>query len=142
MTKFILAFFLLASVASAQTVDFPTKQIGGVFVIDIQFKDGIRHFVVDTGTSTSVFSKDAFADCKAIKQTTVTALEGNAHADLIYVDLEIGGTHIGQRVFRADLNNLSRASGMKIDGLLGQDILSHFKTVLFDYRLKHVIFTN
>jgi hypothetical protein len=40
----------------------------------------------------------------------------------------------------ADLSPLSKALNMKLDGILGQDVLSQFSRVTIDYKNKHLIF--
>jgi len=39
----------------------------------------------------------------------------------------------------ADLNPLSKALSIKLDGILGQDVLSQFSRVTIDYRNKQLI---
>lgn len=139
----LIALSSVALPAAAQT-ELKTKQVGkfaNVFVITVDTKGKARHLIVDTGAASSVFSRDTYgAGVNVIRHDKISSVSGDADMQEIFVDMTIGEKRIQTRAFMADLTNVSRAAGMTIDGILGQDVLSTFSRVTFDYKHKTIIF--
>lgn len=134
MAKSVIACLLLCTL---------TVMAQGVFVnpfiITIPFDDGPKNFIVDTGGGASVFDRHSFSRYRVEGHDTAYSLTGHTSLELISVEFDLAHIHIRQKVFRADLGIVSKRAGVRIDGVIGQDVLSHFNGVTFDYR-KHGVF--
>jgi len=144
----LASLFALAEDANAQTAQkspFRTPvtlagKMKNAFIITIPFKDGDKRFLLDTGAGISVFDSQSFKTYRVESHEDVMSVGGKATLDVFCVEFTLGHKHIRQQVFRSDLSDISKTIGMKIDGVLGQDILSHFESVTFDYRRRVMIF--
>lgn len=134
---------LALSVTAWGATEFPAKVTGkraNIFVITLQVNGKDRHFVVDTGCSISVLGRDAFRDSLVLDTSeSVTLFSSRVHPEMIHVDLTIAGKRISENVFRTDLSGINEALGIAIDGVIGQDILSHFTTVTLNFKTHRLI---
>lgn len=139
-----LIFVILALTSHLWGVaELPAKVVGkraNIFVITLQVDGKDRHFIVDTGCSVSIFSTRAFSNAMLVGvHETDTLLTSQTHMDMVLVDLDIADKHITEKVFRSDLSGVSEALATHIDGLIGQDILSHFARVTLNFKTHHLI---
>ena len=138
-----LIFIILAlSTSLWGAADLPAKAVGkkaNIFVITLQVDGKDRNFIVDTGCSVSIVSPHIFTNALPVGRESDTLLSSKTHMDMILVELDIAGKHITERVFRADLSGVSEALATPIDGLIGQDVLSHFTSVTLNFKTHHLI---
>ena len=133
------------SSAPAQTTYVSLTRTGSSIVVDVTVSGKTRHFLLDTGAGLSVLSLDTAGWSpvdlmKAVSSRSAVGLEGTIHSmGSATVTLELGRTIIVAPVAVADLNPLSKALNIELDGILGQDILSQFSRVNIDYKNKQLI---
>ena len=104
-------------------------------------------FVLDTGTSRTVVSPQVLGGLVGfnLKLSRFRAkgpgLAGEAIWETVN-SLRLGKkTWYDQRVVVMNLKEVSRVYGRRIDGLLGQDILSEFSLVVIDFKNRKIVFT-
>lgn len=138
-----LSAILALSVTAWGATEFPAKVTGkraNIFVITLQMNGKDRHFVVDTGCSISVLDRDAFKDSLVLDTSeSVTLFSSRVHPEMIQVYLTMAGKRISEKVFRTDLSGVTEALGIAIDGVIGQDVLSHFTTVTLNFKTHRLI---
>jgi hypothetical protein len=140
----VLALVISAFSSSVwAATEIPAKVTGkqaNIFVITLQVEGKERHFIIDTGCSISIFSPDVFKNALPLdSRETVTLLSSKAHQEVILVDLTIAGKRIREKAFRTDLSDVSEALATHIDGLIGQDVLSHFTSVTLNFKTHHLV---
>jgi predicted aspartyl protease len=114
-------------------------------VAEVSVGGKTRHFLVDTGAGLTVLSPDTAGwspvEVKMVNSKRLAVgIDGSTHPmGSTTVELELGQTMIVTPVAVADLSTLSKALNLKLDGILGQDVLSQFSRVTIDYKNKHLI---
>ena len=132
---------------SAQDTSVPFTRTGSSIVADVTVGGKTRHFLLDTGAGLSVLSPDTAGwspvdVMKAISSRSAVGLDGSTHSmGSATATLELGKTLIVTPVAVADLGPLSKALKIKLDGILGQDVLSQFSLVTIDNRNKRLTLT-
>jgi predicted aspartyl protease len=147
-TFFLVMLLILvpAFSASAQTTSVPVTRVGSSLVVEVSVQGKTRHFLLDTGAGLSVLSPDTAGwspvdVIKAVSSRSAVGLDGATHSmGSTTATLELGQTMIVTPAAVADLNALSKALNIKLDGILGQDVLSQFSLVTIDYKNKQLIF--
>src|SRR5262249_3206960 len=143
------ALFLLLTCtapAAAQSRPVPFTRTGAHIVIHVIVGGQTRHFLVDTGAGMTVLSVDAagwsLADLrKGALQRSAVGIDGSSHPmGKSTATLEIARKLIVTPVGVTDLRSLSKALNVKLDGILGQDVLSQFGSVTVDYKNRQLIF--
>ena len=137
---------ILATAISAQTKHVPFHRKGSNIVVEVTVDRAMRHFLLDTGSGVTVLSPDTAGRSAVDVKTTAGArrlgvqLDGTTHSmGSGTATLEFGHTMIVTPVAVADLTALSKALNVKLDGVLGQDVLSQFARVTIDYRNRQLI---
>src|SRR5712692_301982 len=137
---------ILVPSLSAQTTPVPFTRKGSNIVADVAVGGKIRHFLLDTGAGLTVLSPDTAGwspvEVKMVRSKRLAVgIDGSTHSmGSTTAELELGQTMIVTPVAVADLSPLSKALNMKLDGILGQDVLSQFSRVTIDYKNKQLIF--
>jgi predicted aspartyl protease len=137
---------ILVPSISAQTTSVPFNRTGSNIVADVAVGGKTRHFLLDTGAGLTVLSPDTAGwspvEVKMVRSKRLAVgIDGSTHSmGSTTAELELGQTMIVTPVAVADLSPLSKALNMKLDGILGQDVLSQFSRVTIDYKNKHLIF--
>ena len=145
MKKFIAVLLLASLTALAHTQEVKAKQLQGrsanLFVIEVGLSGKACHFIVDTGAAMTMISKEMGQNTIVIHKYSVVDSTGHdSPIDVTHVKLTVGSAKTWVNAFVSDMAAISRASGMKIDGILGQDLLSQFRSVTFNYRAKTITF--
>lgn len=132
--------------AAAQSRPVPFTRTGASILVDVLVGGKTRHFLLDTGAEMTVLSVDAagwsLADLrKDVLHRSAVGIDGASHAmGKSTAALEIAHKLIVTSVGVADLRPLSKALNVKLDGILGQDVLSQFGSLTIDYKNRQLIF--
>jgi hypothetical protein len=98
---------------------------------------GPYNFLLDTGTQVTMVDPDLAAELQLSTQgaAVVAGIGTNESASFSRLDLVEAGTHVvaNLRVLVYDLPNLDSAN-LKIQGILGEDFLEHFDTLIDNAR--------
>jgi len=136
---------VLVPSVSAQTTSVPFTRTRSHIVADVAISGKIRHFLVDTGAGLTVLSPETAGwspvdVMKAISSRSAVGIDGSTHTmGSTTATLELGKTLIVKPVAVADLKLFSKALNVKLDGILGHDVLSQFCRVTIDYKNHQLI---
>lgn len=139
---FIITSLLIASPGRAQTIPFHSTQ--NLIFVEANVNGKRGSFIVDTGASSSLISYRLAGLGKyplpKMKNAGTPGGEGfSGQAFAVKADFVFVGVTIKELpVYAGNVDALAERTGEKCDGLIGQDILRHFKSVKIDYR-KQVI---
>lgn len=143
MAKSTLAiFFILAIPAVAQTLPFRSAQ--GLIFIEAEVNGKPVSLIMDTGASSSLISYRVagFGKYKLPKMKNASTSGGNGFSGQVFeikADFTLASLIVKDLpVYAGNVDTLTQRTGRKCDGLIGQDILRHFKSVKIDYH-KQVI---
>jgi hypothetical protein len=136
--------FLLTATAAAEMVELPleTSRSGSAILVRAVINHRPAILVLDTGAALTVIGPElARLETGDLAPTRFSA-DGpglEARGRWVEATLEIGGRRFGRRTIGAmRLEEVSRALGEKVDGLLGQDLLREFGQVTIDFRRRMV----
>jgi hypothetical protein len=149
--SFFLLLVLLSPLAFAQschpriaavprTFTVPFRNVNGVILLDAKVNDRPAVLLLDTGAGLTVLSPDTaawrsatlkkrFASRLAVGIDGATRSMGNTTATF-----ELGRAITVTPVAVADLQSFAKALNIKLDGILGQDVLRGFSAVRIDYK--------
>jgi len=144
--ELVLAFTpILVSPISAQTRSVPLTRTGASIVVHVAIGGRTRHLLLDTGAGLTVVSPATAGwsplDLKKSRShRSAVGLDGVIHSvGSTTATLEFGQTIIITSAAVVDLNPLCKALNIKLDGILGQDVLSQFSRVTIDYKNRQLI---
>jgi hypothetical protein len=141
----LFSMSILVPSLSAQTTSVPFTRIGANIVANVEVGEKARHFLLDTGAGLTVLSPDTAGwspveVMRAVASRSAVGIDGSTHSmGSTRATLELGKTLMVTPVAVADLNPLSKALNIKLDGILGQDVLSQFSRVTIDYKNKQLV---
>jgi predicted aspartyl protease len=144
----ILVLFLMAISApslSAQTVCIPFTRAGANILIDVTVGGKTRHFLLDTGAGLTVLAPDTVGWSpvdvrKAVSSRSAVGIDGATRSmGSTTATIELGKTLIVMPVGVANLRPLSKVLNARLDGILGQDVLSHFSLTTIDNKNQYLI---
>jgi predicted aspartyl protease len=139
-TIFVLA--VLVSSASAQSIGFREPQLRRVMMVEAVVNGKPANLIVDTGADQTVVSPE-LAGLNQVDLMTATFSSRGAglRADAIVREADLKLT--SSRRFRIPvmvmrLEDVSKLYGVKVDGLVGQDVLSRYGKIAIDYENKRI----
>jgi hypothetical protein len=102
--------------------------------------------ILDTGASRTILARDLLRSLPRPVLPSRFSTDGpglNARGTYTEATLELGGRlWRGRSVVAMDMEEVSRAFGQRIDGLLGQDLLREFDRVTIDFRARRVVLSS
>ena len=140
--KMVFALAVLAGAASAQSLSFRELQPRRVMLVEATVNGRHANLIVDTGADQTVVSPELAGLSQVDLVTAKFASRGpGLSSEAVEQDADLKLT--SDRRFRLPvlvmrLENVSRIYGIKVDGLIGQDVLSRYGTVAIDYRNKQI----
>ena len=141
LSRCILLFsFALVPLASApaapEVIRVPFHSARGLVLLDGQLNGKAAVFLLDTGSNVSfVDMRSAPLRFKAEKVRRV----GMGGCIVVHARVNLGDGEIpDQKLCVADLSDISKDAGERVDGFLGEDTLRQFSSVRIDYRARVV----
>ncbi len=140
--KLVVVLAVLASAASAQSISFRELQPRRVMMVEAVVNGQHANLIVDTGADQTVVSPELAGLNQVDLMTAKFSSRGVGLAsDAIIQDADLKLT--SNRRFRLPvmvmrLENVSKLYGVKVDGLIGQDVLSRYGRVAIDYQNKKI----
>lgn len=143
----VLLSLCFSRTVAAQTQPFSLIPMGtGVaIIVDITVRGSTRHLMLDTGASVTVLSPEAagWSPVEAMRSASrysIVGIGSSTHAfGSTTAALDFGQIVVVTQATVAELTGLSKALHIKLDGILGQDVLSEFACVTIDYKNKQMI---
>jgi predicted aspartyl protease len=140
--KLVLVLAVLVSAASAQSISYHELQPRRAMMVEVIVNGQHANFIVDTGADQTVVSPELAGLNQADLLTAkFSSRAPGLGADAIIQDADLKLT--SNRRFRLPvmvmrLENVSKLYGVKVDGLIGQDVLSRYGRVAIDYQNKRI----
>jgi predicted aspartyl protease len=139
-TMFLLAVLVLS--ATAQSIGFREPQLRRVMMVEAVVNGKPANLIVDTGADQTVVSPE-LAGLNQVDLVTAAFSSRGAglRADAIVQEADLKLT--SSKSFRIPvmvmrLENVSKLYGVKVDGLIGQDVLSRYGKIAIDYQNKRI----
>ena len=142
----LLQALILASVVSGDDLEVPFESVGGEGLILIR---GVANrapalLLLDTGAAQTILRPELVGGGVGALPPSRFSGDGpglRAHGRWTEATLQIGGkVWTNRSVVAMSFDEVSRAYGRRIDGLIGQDLLREFDRVTIDFRKGKVIF--
>lgn len=135
-----LLLFPLQVSAQRRVVIVPFRSVDSFILVEARIDGRPITLLVDTGANKTILNAKSLGRALLSVNKPVNLGAGIAgNALLLRVDLELAPQILfSQPVAVMNLEELWKSFRIRYDGLLGQDILSQFRSVRFDYK-RHVI---
>jgi hypothetical protein len=139
-TIFLLA--VLGSSASAQSIGFREPQLRRVMMVEAVVNGKPANLIVDTGADQTVVTPELAGLNQVDLMTATFSSRGaglRANAIVLEADLKLTSSRrfrIPVMVMR--LEDVSKLYRVKIDGIVGQDVLSRYGKIAIDYENKRI----
>jgi hypothetical protein len=128
--------------ARSRVVQVPFRNVDSFILVEGKVNGNATIFLLDTGANRTIVSVKAYGQLPFQLHHMQHADRGPGligEAVRLRVDLALANrTWVGQTVSIMNLEDLNHALGVRVDGLLGQDVLREFHSVRIDYHT-HVI---
>ncbi|HWR16462.1 MAG TPA: retropepsin-like aspartic protease [Terriglobales bacterium] len=140
--KLGIVLALLVSAAAAQSISYRELQPRRVMIVEAVVNGRTANLIVDTGADQTVVSPELAGLNQVDLVTARFSSNGpglRAEAIVREADLKLTsdrGFRIPVMVMR--LESVSKIYGVKVDGLIGQDLLSRYGRVSIDYNNKKI----
>lgn len=123
--------------AAPKTGSVPFRQVKSMILVDAEVNGHHAVLLLDTGATYSVISSQLIG--ATVKLDALAPSRGGAGSDGDAVSSNakiVVGANLWfrQPVFVMNLDAVSKRLGVRVDGLLGQDLLRGFQTVTIDYK--------
>jgi Aspartyl protease len=119
----------------------PFKMNGqfGSILIRAHVNEQPATLLVDTGSSRTILSSDFVRHSPLLLDPAPTPLKGSGlvgNAGRFKATMEVGGVSWAKRevLVMSGIQDISNSLNERIDGILGQDILKEFRSVLIDFK--------
>jgi predicted aspartyl protease len=115
---------------------------GGYIFIEVFIQNKKYIFLFDTGSSVTVFSDEIDLKLNELSTITITDLQGNdAEQKVFQTDFFINGSKFNQVAFiKQDLSKLNSITCLKVDGILGANIIKKCNWKL-DFKQSKIYFS-
>jgi hypothetical protein len=140
--KTLFVLVVLVSAASAQSISFREPQLRRVMMVEAIVNGKHANLIVDTGADQSIVSPELAGLNQADLMTASFSSRGpGLRADAIVQEADLkltSGRYFRLPVMVMRLESVSKLYGVKVDGLIGQDVLSRCGRVSIDYQNKRI----
>ena len=117
----------------------PVKMVGGMLFVPVNVNGSNLILMLDTGATNTVVSPKAVHIPVVNATATVTEGHQQVSVGVARLDLRLGKAQFDSSVVvLTDLQGAQQTGYGKFDGLLGENILSQFKSVRLDYQNKAI----
>jgi len=147
MTFGLLALSITASTGLSQDLELPfeiSSSQSGILVRGTANGKPVL-LILDTGASRTILARGLVALPRPVPPSRFS-MDGpgfNARGTYTEATLELGGrVWRGRSVVGMEMEEVSRAFGQRIDGLLGQDLLREFDRVTIDFRAGRIVLSS
>ncbi|HKV41464.1 MAG TPA: aspartyl protease family protein [Blastocatellia bacterium] len=133
----ILARALLASPSSAQTLVVPLNIDGPRIFVHVLVNGKHAVFLLDTGSGITLVEPRFAKGTAELKRVDIEQAAGISKASIRRLSVTLGGITIKDSIVGVlGMEGLNKELGMKLDGVLGEDILCRFRAVRINFKDK------
>jgi hypothetical protein len=131
-----LSMFSLVPTALAQvkTVQIPFSLSSGLIVVEAKINGKSASLLFDSGAMRTFVKPSVLAGLKEISEKAVSLADGNVvEVHVVKTAVSLGDASVEVAVSSYDMTKFADGIGIRIDGVIGQDVLGKFSGVLIDY---------
>jgi len=134
----LLLLAVIVSAARAEILSIPVEVRDGAVFVSVRINANNVTLLLDTGASNTIVDPKAVGVAEAGLVHSAFLAEGhtNVSVAVIKLDLQIGKAKFIVPVVMDKLTVLQTRFGNKVQGLLGNDVLTQFKSVTISYQTK------
>ena len=134
----LLLLAVIVSAARAEILSIPVEVRDGAVFVSVRINANNVTLLLDTGASNTIVDPKAVGVAEAGLVHASFLAEGhtNVSVAVIKLDLQIGKAKFIVPVVMDKLTVLQTRFGNKVQGLLGNDVLTQFKSVTISYQTK------
>jgi hypothetical protein len=143
----VVVFWLAIAAAGAGRdieVPFETGPQESVIVVRGTANGRPAVFILDTGSSRTILRPELVGTAAGSLPTSAFADGGpglHAQGRWTRATIRLGEKTWRREVVAMNFDEVSRALGMRVDGLIGQDLLREFDRVTIDFRARKILLT-
>jgi Aspartyl protease len=135
-------FWLLvvpAARAQAKTVEIPFSLSGGLIVVEANINGKTASLLFDSGAMRTFVNPSILDGLKTFSGNAISIADGNAvDVRVVKTAVSLGGASVQVLVSSYDMTKFAAWIGLRIDGVIGQDVIGKFSGILIDY-VRHKI---
>jgi predicted aspartyl protease len=139
LTALVILILITASCAAQDVAKLSFTTSHGLMLVDVSINGTPAKMLFDTGASHTIISLSlsGLAGRLAELKSGVNGTSGQAFD--VEANLELGPVKISRLAcLAANVDNVSRDLGVRVDGILGIDALGKFKEINLDMRAKTI----
>jgi Aspartyl protease len=129
-------FICLPPIARAQvkTVQIPFSNSGGLMVVEAKINGKSASLLFDSGAMRTFVKPSILDGLKETSGKAVSLADGNVvEVRVVKTAVSFGDASVEVPVGSYDMTRFSDEIGIRIDGVVGQDVIGKFSGVLIDY---------
>jgi Aspartyl protease len=131
----LLAFLAPPTVrAQVKTVQIPFSLSSGLMVVEANINGKTVSLLFDSGAMRTFVSPSILDGLKTSSGNAISIADGNAvDVRVVKTSVSLAGASVQVLVSSYDMTRFAASIGLRIDGVVGQDVLGKFSGVLIDY---------
>ena len=128
-----------AARAQATTVQIPFSSSHGLIVIEANINGKTASLLFDSGAMRTFVNPSILDGLKTSSGNAISIADGNAvDVRVVKTAVSLGGTSVQVLVSSYDMTKFAASIGLRVDGVIGQDVIGKFSGILIDY-VRHKI---
>lgn len=139
-TMCLVSFFAApAARAQAKTVEIPFSLSRGLIVVEAKVNGKSVSLLFDSGAMRTFVNPSVLDGLKTSSGNAISVADGNAvDVRVAKTAVSLGGASLQVLVSSYDMTKFAASIGLRIDGVIGQDVIGKFSGILIDY-VRHKI---
>ncbi len=123
-----------AARAQVKTVQIPFTLSGGLILVDAKISGKSASLLFDSGAMRTFVKPSILDGLKETSGRAVSLADGNVvEVRVVKTAVSLGDASIQVLVSSYDMTRFADGIGVRIDGVVGQDVIGKFSAVLIDY---------
>ncbi len=131
-----LLSFLAAPVARAQvkTVQIPFTLSGGLIVVQASVNGKSASLLFDSGAMRTFVNPELLTGLTTTTDKAISIADGNrVEVRVVKTAVSLGDVSVEVAVSSYDITRFAASIGLRLDGVVGQDVIGKFSGILIDY---------
>jgi Aspartyl protease len=134
LTCLLLFFAAPAARAQIKTVQIPFSYSDGLIVIQAKINGKTAALLFDSGAMRTFVNPAVLDGLKTVSGNAISIADGNAvDVRVVKTTVSLGDASLPVLVSSYDMNRFAASIGLRIDGVIGQDVIAKFSGILIDY---------
>jgi len=131
-----LFLFFAAPAARAQvkTVEIPFSLSGGLIVVEANINGKSASLLFDSGAMRTFINPPILDGLKTSTDNAISIADGKTmEVRVVKTVVSLGGASVQTLVCSYDMTKFATSIGLRLDGVVGQDVIGKFSGILIDY---------